>query len=399
MAHAEVRTAKRAEEIRYAVRDVILVARQAQAAGRELLYLNIGDPNKFDFVTPPHIVEAICRALRDNKTSYAPSEGLPEALGAIRNYAETKGIATVQDVFIGNGGSECIEVALAALADAGESVLTPSPGYPLYAAILSKLGCREVPYYLDEERGWQPDLDDIAAKIDERTRAIVVINPNNPTGSVAGRETLEGIAELARKHNLVVLSDEIYDQLVLDGPEHVSFASLAPDIPVVTFNGLSKAYLGPGLRLGWGILSGPQAQVDPYREAIHKFLRARLCASHPVQHAVVPALTGDQSHLQDAKRKLVVRRDLTVKRLNNIDGISCVSPTAAFYAFPRLQIDGSDEDFVKALVRDTGVVVVHGAGFGQRPGTAHFRVVFLPPEDVLEKAFREIKSFMGSFKG
>jgi alanine-synthesizing transaminase len=394
MARGELRTAKRAEDIRYAVRDVILVAREAQAAGRELLYLNIGDPNKFDFATPPHLVEAMCKALRDNKTSYAPSEGLPEALDAIRRYAEGKGMSSVQDVFIGNGGSECIEVALAALADDGEAVLTPSPGYPLYQAILSKLGCVEVPYYLDEAQGWQPDLDDIAAKIDDRTRAIVVINPNNPTGSVAGRETLEGIAELARRHDLVVFSDEIYDQLVLDGPAHVSFASLAPDLPVVTFNGLSKAYLGPGLRLGWGILSGPRERIEPYREAIHKFLRSRLCASHPVQYAVKPALEGDASHLVEAKKKLIIRRDLTVDRLNNIKGISCVSPTAAFYAFPRIDIAGSDEDFVKALVRETGVVVVHGEGFGQRPGTAHFRVVFLPPEDILDRAFSAIESFM-----
>jgi alanine-synthesizing transaminase len=388
--------ASRSEQIHYAVRDILLVAQRAKDAGKELLYLNIGDPNIFDFQTPPHIVEAIHRALRDNETSYSPSEGIPSALQAIREQAESQGIAGIQDVFVGNGASECIEVALSALVNEGENVLTPSPGYPLYTAVLAKLGCPENPYFLDEANGWQPDLDDLAQKINTRTRAIVLINPNNPTGSVCERQTLVRLLELAARHRLVIFADEIYDQLVLEGGQHLSIASLTQDQPILTFNGLSKAFLGPGLRMGWCVMSGPQAVLGPYREAIHKFLRARLCASHPVQHAIVPALKGDRSHLTAMKHKLTTRRDLTVKMLNDIDGISCVSPRAAFYAFPRLEVGEPDQTFIPRLIEQTGVVVVPGSGFGERAGTAHFRVVFLPPEEVLRRAYQAISQFVGS---
>jgi len=385
--------ARRAASIEYAVRDIVLVAREAQAAGRELLYLNIGDPNQFDFSTPPHIVEAICRAVRDNRNSYAPSEGLPEALEAIRASSEQhNGIRAIRDVFVGNGGSECIEIALAALVDPGDRVLTPSPGYPLYPAVLAKLGAQEVPYFLDETNGWQPDLEDVAAKIDERTRAIVLINPNNPTGSVCEHQTLERLLELADRHGLVILADEIYDKLVLEG-RHISIASLSDELPILTFNGLSKAYLGPGLRLGWCVVSGASQRLSRYVEAVHKFLRARLCASHPVQHAVRPALLGDQSHLEQTRAKLRARRRLTVDGLNAIEGIRCVPPRAAFYAFPSVLGIDDDERWVQQLIRETGVVVVHGSGFGQRPGTHHFRVVFLPPEQTLRRAFAAIDRF------
>jgi alanine-synthesizing transaminase len=387
---------RRSESIRYAVRDVILTARKAQAAGKQLLYLNIGDPNIYDFETPPHVAEAIARAIRDNKNSYSASEGIPEALAAIRQDAKGRcGISNVCDVFVGNGASECIEVALSALVNEGESVLTPSPGYPLYTAVLGKLGCPEKPYYLDEANQWQPDVDDIASKIDERTRAIVLINPNNPTGSICEKETLQRVLELAAKHDLVVFADEIYDRLILDpADQHVSIASLTDEVPILTFNGLSKAYLGPGLRMGWCTTSGPEARMRPLIEAMHKFLRARLCASHPVQHGIVPALQGDQSHIEAAKKKLRRRRDITVERLNAIEGISCVAPRAAFYAFPRLEAIEDDEAWVKRVILEKGVVVVHGSGFGQRPGTSHFRVVFLPPEETLINAFDGLAELM-----
>ena len=389
--------AKRTLNVKYAVRDILLVAEQAKQAGRELLYLNIGDPNKFDFVTPPHLVEAIVKALRDNRNWYAPSEGIPEALQAIRRQAERQGISSIQDVFVGHGASECIELALAALVDEGDNVMTPSPGYPLYTAVLGKLGCPENPYFLDESNGWQPDINDIAAKINARTRAIVLINPNNPTGSVCERGTLEALLELAARHNLVVFADEIYDKLVLDG-EHISIASLRPDLPVLTFNGLSKAYLGPGLRIGWAILSGPAGLVGELREAIHKFLRARLCANSPIQFGVAPALEGDQRHLDEVRTKLRRRRDLTVRMLNEVPGVHCVTPAAAFYAFPSLKVGEPDETFIPRLIRETGVVVVPGSGLGQRPGRAHFRVVFLPPEDVLDRAYRAISGFVRAAK-
>lgn len=388
-----IRVAKRTEHIHYAVRDIIVLARQAQQAGTELLYLNIGDPGLFDFPTPPHIIEAICRALRDNLTSYAASEGLPAAIEAIREDAEQRcGIRAIQDIFVGSGCSECIEVALAALVDEGDGVLVPQPGYPLYSAVLAKLGAREQHYYLDEQRGWQPNVAELAQAIDARTRAIVLINPNNPTGSICDRATLEGILELAAKHNLVVLADEIYDRLVLDG-QHIALGSLRDDVPVVTFMGLSKVYLGPGLRLGWAIVSGPTRPLAPYIDAMHKFLRARLSASHPVQHAVAPALRGDHTHLKQALTKLRARRELTLQLLNATPGIHCVPPAAAFYAFPRLLEETDDAGWVADLVRETGVVVVHGSGFGQRPGSAHFRVVYLPQEPTLRSAFTHIAEF------
>ncbi|MCC6748978.1 MAG: aminotransferase class I/II-fold pyridoxal phosphate-dependent enzyme [Deltaproteobacteria bacterium] len=390
-----IKPARRTERIQYAVRDVVLVARQAKAAGRELLYLNIGDPNQFDFVTPPHIVDAICRAMRDNHTGYAPSEGLPVALEAIRAQAARNGIRAVRDAFVGNGGSECIEICLSALADEGDDVLLPWPGYPLYSAVLNKLGVVENPYFLDESNGWQPDPADLEARLTPRTRALVIINPNNPTGSVCERRTLEALVEFAARHKLVILCDEIYDRLVLDDRlPHVSLASLTDEVPVLTFNGMSKAFLGPGLRMGWCVVSGPEQRVRPLVDAIHKFLRARLCANLPVQYGIVPALEGDQSHVATVVAKLRARRQITVEMLNAIPGVSCVAPAGAFYAFPRLEIEEPDEAWVKRLILETGVVVVHGSGFGQRPGTAHFRVVFLPPEETLRRAFAAIGDFM-----
>ena len=388
-----IKPARRTENIEYAVRDIVLVAQEAAKAGKELLFLNIGDPIQYDFDTPRHLIEATYQAMLERRTGYSASEGVDEAIEAIRQEARTKGFEPA-DIFITSGASEAIDFALTALVNEGENVLLPFPGYPLYTAIVAKLGAEARPYYLDEEKAWQPDIDDIVRKIDEKTRAIVIINPNNPTGALYPRETLEQIVEIARQHNLVIMSDEIYDKLVFDGREHVSIASLAGELPVVTFNGLSKCYLAPGFRIGWGMVSGEWDLIRDYIEAIHKLARARLSASHPKQYAIPPALQGEQDHIAEVVSRLERRRDLTVEMLNDIPGISCVPPEGAFYAFPRINLDISDRDFVCDLIRETGVVVVHGSGFGQRPGTAHFRVVFLPPEEVLEKAYARIREFM-----
>lgn len=393
----KIRPAARTENIKYAVRDIIVIANEVARSGKEMLYLNIGDPNKFDFETPPHMVEAVHKALVDNKNGYSPASGIQEARDAVEREVARKGIGNVNDIFITTGASEAIEVCLSALADEGDNVLTPAPGYPLYQAVLAKLQVVENAYYLNENNGWQPDLDDIAGKINERTRAIVLINPNNPTGSVCTEETMRGIIKLAKEHNFVIFCDEIYDKLILDDRPHVSLASLDKDVPVITFNGISKSYLGPGLRIGWGVVSGDSDALRDYIEAINKILRARLCANHPMQFAVKPALEGDQSHLKSVREKLRSRRDLTTSMLNDIEGISCVKPEGAFYAFPRLHFDGSDEHFVKELIKATGVVVVHGSGFGQVPGTQHFRVVFLPPEHILKKAYASIGSFFRKY--
>jgi len=391
----EVRAATRLAEVRYAIRDFAVLADEVARQGKKILLLNIGDPLQFDFRTPPHLIEAVVKAMRDGLDGYAPSLGVPEAVAAARAEAERKGIRNIQSVFMTAGVSEAVDVCLAAHLDPGENVLTPSPEYPLYSAVLAKTGAPLNSYPLDEANGWEPDLEQLSSRISSGTRALVVINPSNPTGAVYSRKTLEAIAELARQNNLLIFADEIYDKLILDSDcTHTSIAALAPDLPVVTFNGLSKAYLVPGWRVGWTVVSGPAAALKPYIEGVHKLLRARLCSNHPQQYAVRPALEGPQDHLVEVRGKLRLRRDLTLQWCNTTPRISCVKPQGAFYAFPRLEIPESDEDFVRNLLLERQVLVVHGSGFGQAPETRHFRIVFLPDVPTLERAYASIADFM-----
>ena len=392
----EIAAASRLDNVKYAIRDLASVAGEIMAQGHKVIPLNIGDPNVFDFRTPPHMIEAVYQAMRDNKNGYAPSEGIKQAREAIRGEAARKGITSVQDVFVTNGVSETVDACLTALLNPGDDLLTPCPDYPLYSALLTKLGIKLNTYYLNEEDGWQPELDDIKRKITPRTRGIVLINPNNPTGAVCTRKMLEQIAELARQHNLLIFADEIYDKLILDGDEVISMASVAPDLPIVTFGGLSKNYLAPGWRIGWGILSGEAAAVKHYNEGIQRLLRARLCANHPEQYAIKAALEGPQDHLIEVCKKLRSRRDLTVQWCNSTPRVSCVSPRGAFYAYPRIDIPEDDEVFVKELIVQKHVMVVHGSGFGQKPGTKHFRIVFLPEEAILSKAYAAIADYINS---
>ena len=390
----EITAASRLANVRYAIRDLACVADEVTKQGHKVLPLNIGDPLSFDFQTPPHIIEAVHKAMRDGKNGYAPSEGVHEALDAIRGEAARKGLTTVRDVFVTTGVSETVDVCLSALVNPGEDFLTPSPDYPLYSAVLCKLGNRLNAYDLNEGDGWQPELADIERKITPKTRGIVIINPNNPTGALCSREMLEHIAELARRHNLIVFSDEIYDKLILDGTQHIAFAAVAPDVSCVTFGGMSKNYLVPGWRIGWGIVSGDAAAVKAYTEGVHRLLRARLCANHPEQYAIKAALEGPQDHLVEVQRKLRSRRDLTQQWCEATPRVSCVAPRGAFYAYPRIDIPESDEVFVKELIRQKHVMVVHGSGFGQKPGTQHFRIVFLPDEQILTRAYAGIADFI-----
>src|SRR5215472_12524406 len=332
--------------------------------------------------------------MKDGKNGYAPSPGIKEALDAIRGEAERKGITSVQDVFVTSGVSETVDICLSALLNPGDNLLTPCPDYPLYSAVLAKSGLELNTYALNEDDGWQPDLIDVHKKIGPRTRGIVLINPNNPTGAVCSRRMLEAIAELARRNNLVIFADEIYDKLILEDDPHISLAAVAPDVPIVTFGGLSKNYLAPGWRIGWGIVSGDATAVKPYMEGIHRLLRSRLCANHPEQYAIKAALEGPQNHLAEVTKKLSSRRDLTVQTCNSIPHMSCVPPRGAFYAFPKIDVPEPDEVFVKELLLERHILVVHGSGFGQKPGTRHFRIVFLPPEDMLRKSYSEIRNFM-----
>jgi alanine-synthesizing transaminase len=390
----EILSATRLEHVRYAIRDIAVIAERLAAEGKTILPLNIGDPLQFDFRTPPHLFEAVVKAMADGKNGYAPSLGVEEAREAVRSAAHLRGFRNIQDVFITQGVSEAVDVCLSALVNPGENVLLPSPEYPLYSAVLARLGAQPNSYALDEGSNWEPDVEHLAGRIFTGTRAIVLINPNNPTGAIYSRRTLERIAELARQHNLVIIADEIYDKLMLDGDEHVSIATLAPDVPVVTFNGLSKAYLVPGWRVGWGIVTGDASAVRPYIEGIHKLLRSRISANHAAQYAVRPALERPQDHLAGILRRMRARRDMTYEWANSAPGMSCVKPRGAFYAFPKLDITESDEEFVRQLLMEKHVLAVHGSGFGQAPGTRHMRIVFLPDEHTLGRAFESITAFL-----
>jgi alanine-synthesizing transaminase len=390
----EVFAAQRLENVRYAIRDLACVADEVAKLGHTILPLNIGDPINFDFQTPAHLIEAVYKAMKDGKNGYAPSPGIKEALDAIRGEAERKGISSARDVFVTSGVSETVDICLSALLNPGDNLLTPSPDYPLYSAVLAKLGLELNTYALNEDDAWQPDLIDVHKKIGPRSRGIVLIHPNNPTGAVCSRRMLEAVAELARRNNLVIFADEIYDKLILDNDPHISLAGVAPDVPVVTFGGLSKNYLAPGWRIGWGIVSGDRAAVKPYIEGIHRLLRSRLCANHPEQYAIKAALEGPQDHLGEVIRKLRSRRDLTMNWCKSTPRVSCVSPKGAFYAYPRLDIAEEDEVFVKELLLQKHVLVVHGSGFGQKAGTRHFRIVFLPDEQTLTNAYAAMADFM-----
>lgn len=387
-----IQPARHIANVKYAIRNIAAEAARLEAQGMKILPCNIGDPLKFDFVTPPHLIEAVSKALKDGRNHYVASAGLKEAREAVA--ASLTPAVRPEDVFITSGVSEALDLCLTALLESGDEVLLPSPGYPLYNAIAARLQAKVIPYYLDESKGWAIDAAAIEPLITPRTKAIIVCNPNNPTGSVVSREQLERVLEVARRHRLVVISDEIYDRLLFSG-SHVPTATLATDVPIITLNGLSKAYLAPGWRIGWLAFSTPKLLTD-VAAAVQRLADARLCGPGPFQYAIKPALEGSQGHIPEVLAKLKSRRDLTVSRLRAMKGVSVVEPQGAFYAMPSLEREwkGGDEAFVLELVRETGVLFVHGEGFGQKPGTRHFRVVFLPSEQVLSAAFDRLDAFL-----
>lgn len=386
--------AERVKNIQYAIREVVVLANEVKASGKKMHYLNIGDPNKFDFFTPQHIIDSVSKAMQKNFNGYSPSSGIEEARDAIKRQAERSKIKNIKDIIVTTGASEGIELSITGLCNSGDNILLPFPSYPLYSAILGKLEAEVNPYYLNEDDNWNLDIEDIEKRINKRTKGIVIINPNNPTGAIYPKETLLEIIELAKKYNLVIFSDEIYDKIILDDSEYTSLGSLTDEVPIVTFNGLSKSYLVPGFRIGWAIYSGPEELTKDYIAGINKMVRSRLCANHPMQYAIKPALDGPQDHLTEMINKLRIRRDLTISMLNDLDEISCTVPQGAFYAFPSLHIPEDDEKFVADLIRETGVVTVHGSGFGQKPNTKHLRIVFLPNEKILEESYSKIRNFV-----
>jgi alanine-synthesizing transaminase len=389
--------AERTINVTYAIRDIVVLADQVKKTGKKMYYLNIGDPNVYDFQTPNEIIEAVYKAMLANKNGYASSIGEQFALDAIYRDAAKKGIKNIQGAFITSGASEAIEICLSALVNKGENFLMPTPGYPLYTAIQGKYEMEPNPYYLDESNGWQPDVEDIKSRINPKTKAIVLINPNNPTGAICKKEILNEIIQLALKHSLVIFADEIYDKLIFDNKKLTSIASLNEEVPVITFSGLSKNFLAPGFRIGWGIISGKKEVIGDYLEAINKLLRARVSANHPLQYAIPVALDGKQEHLKDVILRLEKRRKITMDLLATIEGISLVQPEGAFYAFPSIDVK-DDNHFCSSLLQETGVVLVPGTGFGQKPNSHHFRIVILPPENVLEDAFKIINDFYKDYQ-
>ncbi|MGO9519125.1 MAG: aminotransferase class I/II-fold pyridoxal phosphate-dependent enzyme [Candidatus Korobacteraceae bacterium] len=391
----EILPATRMANVRYAIRDLAVVADEVARQGHKILYLNIGDPCKFDFPTPPHMIEAVHKAMRDGHNGYADSLGIKPAIDAIHDEAERNGFRHIQSIFVGIGSGEVIDSCLTALVNPGDNVLTPTPEYPLYGAVIAKLDATPNAYDLDEDNDWQPDVADIERKINSRTRAILLINPNNPTGAVYSRQTLEKILELARQHGLVIFADEIYEKLIFDPHErHISIATLATDVPIVTFNGLSKAYLVPGWRIGWAIATGPRETLHPYMESIHRLLRARLSAPHPFQYAIRAALEGPQDHISGMREKLRRRADITIEWAKKTPLVKLVAPKGAFYAHPSLEIPEDDLTFVTDLLKQKHVLVVHGSGFGEKPGSRHIRIVFLPQEPALSAAYEAMTEFM-----
>lgn len=389
-----IRTAKRVDRFTYAIRNIVAEAKKVEAAGKKVRYLNIGDPNQFGFVTPPHLIEAVAKAMRDGHNGYTASPGIPEAREAVAADFTSRGVETSPDrVLITSGTSEGIELALTGIVDEGEEVLVPAPTYPLYTAVLAKIGATPVYYRTDHTNAWQPDLDHIRKAITPKTRALVVIDPNNPTGAIYSDETRLALIAIAEAHGLVILADEVYGDLAYDGPVP-PMALLAPDAAIISYSSLSKAYLAPGWRAGW-MAVGRSPRLDPALAAIKKLADGRLCSPGPMQYAVTAALTGDRSHQDTFRRELRLRADLTTERLNKIPGMSCVAPKGAFYAMPKMTLPPgkTDKDYVLGLLKATGILVVYGSGFGTDAADGFFRVVFLASPQELGEIFDEMAAY------
>ena len=387
-----VPVAQRVSRFSYAIRNIVAEARAVEARGLRVRYLNIGDPVAFGFDTPAHLVETVAKAMRDGHNGYLASEGIPSAREAVAEDYTARGVATsASRVIITAGTSEGIELALSALVDAGDEVLVPNPTYPLYTAVLAKIGAQPVYYRTDGE--WMPDLDHLRSLVTARSRALVVIDPNNPTGAVYPSAVRRALIDLAERHDLTILADEVYGELGFDGPVPL-LGSLDQDAPIISFSSLSKAYLAPGWRTGW-LVVGATPRLDDALMAIRKMADGRLCSPGPMQHAVSAALRGDRSHQQKFRTALAERARITTEMLNAIPGMTCVAPRAAFYAMPSLRLPPgtTDEDFVLALLRTTGILCVYGSGFGLPAERGCFRIVYLASPDQLQSIYTDIGTF------
>ena len=390
--------ADRVNGFSYAIRNIVVEAKKVEAAGRKVAYLNIGDPIPFGFVTPPHLVEAIAKAMRDGHNGYTPSPGIAEARIAVAEDFTKRGLAVDPDrVLLTSGTSEGIELTLTALLNAGDEVLVPTPTYPLYTAVIAKLGAVERYYRTDPARGWLPDLEHLATLVTPRTKALVVIDPNNPTGAVYSTDVRRALVEFSERHGLLLIADEVYADLAYSGPVE-PLALLDPDAAIISYSSLSKSYLAPGWRAGW-MAVGRTPRLDGLLGGLRKLADGRLCSPGPMQYAVVAALRGDRSHQVAFRAALAERARLTTEMLNRVPGMRCVAPRAAFYAMPQVTLPpgATDQDYVLGLLRETGILCVYGSGFGMPATAGFFRIVFLASPDTLTGIYDDMAVFTAEF--
>ncbi len=392
------------DNVLYDVRGpVVDEAARMEEDGKEVLKLNIGNPYPFGFSAPEEVILDMMRSIRSSQ-GYSESKGIFAARKAVMQYAQLKGIPDVgmQDIYTGNGVSELISLCMQALLNDGDEILIPAPDYPLWTAAATLAGGRAVHYICDEQAEWYPDLADLKSKITDRTKALVIINPNNPTGALYSKELLEELVQVARENDLMIFSDEIYDRLVMDGHEHISIASLAPDVFCITFSGLSKSHMIAGFRVGWMILSGDKSRAQSYIEGLNMLSSMRLCSNVPAQSIIQTALGGYQSVREYIRPggRICQQRDYVYQALNDIPGVTAVKPKAAFYIFPKLDIKKfniqDDEKFALDFLREKRVLIVNGKGFNWMEPD-HFRVVYLPNVLQLESAMEKLSDFLGHY--
>lgn len=394
-----VPVSSRAANIEYAIRDVVVPATELEAAGHEIIKLNIGDPIAYPGLpTPPHMVDAYVEALKSGKNGYSPSYGLPALREAIAEDEQRKGWnATPDDIYVCHGVTEALQLIFAAVLEDGSKVLAPGPHYPPYMAYPQMYGATTVEYQLHQNDGWKPDFDDIASKMDDDVRLLVLINPNNPCGSVCGADDVDALLDIARAYpNCIVVADEIYDGLDFTGRQ-VSVASRSPDVPVIALNGVSKVYYAPGWRIGYMALHDPNGRLTLVRDGLERLLRSRLCASTPAQMGYLAGLTGDRQWMDGYANRVMEQRDHCLKRIAEIEGLEVEQPGGAFYMFIRLTDERwakDDKSFVLHLLHEEHVLLVHGSGFSPELGKGHVRLVYLADVNVLDEAFDRIERFL-----
>jgi tyrosine/nicotianamine family aminotransferase len=394
-----IKASNRSHGISYAIREVVLPAKKLEKKGIEILHLNIGDPNKYDFDTPQHIKDALYQAANEGHNGYSISEGDIDLRKAIIEREKKRNNINydVDDICITTGVTESLQILLNVLLNPRDELLIPGPTYPQYEIVTRFNGAEPIAYRCLEEENWQPDIDNIQKKISNKTKGIVIINPNNPTGALYSRKNLKEIIDIAGEYEIPIISDEIYDDLTFDCKQYAT-STLAKDVPIITFNGFSKVYLVPGWRIGY-IMFHHNGILEEVQDAFIRLARSRLCANSVCQRACIKALKGPQDHISKVNQKLKTRRDFSYKRLNEIEGISSSKPEGAFYIFPKIEAirDGpwkSDKEFVLDLLHETYVLVVHGSGFCSVYGKNHFRAVILPKLETLERAFDKLDTFM-----